>query len=313
METDTVVGSRGISLSGGQKQRVALARALYAKKELMIIDDGFSGLDAETEEAMFSELMSKNGLLKQVGTTVILVTNDVGRLPLADHIICLDAAGSVTEQGKFDQLQSSGGYIQSLLIREKSEKSEYRPKVIAKKRRSTDNEAGQISLARNVDIDDVDLDRQIGEWSTYKYYFASIGWLRSIISLSYLVVSGVAVKLTELLITYWASAVSDHGDVANPFYLGFYGMLSGIGTIFWNIATYHYFLYVVPGSAEGLHAKLLNSVMNAPLYFFTDTDTGVTTNRYVHIPTVTVALALADSITGLVKTCQRSTRSSHLH
>lgn len=44
----TQVGSAGISLSGGQKQRLSLARAVYAKKELVILDDVFSGLDAET-------------------------------------------------------------------------------------------------------------------------------------------------------------------------------------------------------------------------------------------------------------------------
>jgi ATP-binding cassette subfamily C (CFTR/MRP) protein 1 len=42
------VGSAGISLSGGQKQRLALARAVYAKKEVVVLDDIFSGLDAES-------------------------------------------------------------------------------------------------------------------------------------------------------------------------------------------------------------------------------------------------------------------------
>jgi ATP-binding cassette subfamily C (CFTR/MRP) protein 1 len=99
LETETVVGSSGISLSGGQKQRVALARALYAKKELVIIDDGISGVDAETEEAIFRKLFSENGLLGKLQTTVILVTNAIDRLRYADHIMCLDANGHITEQG----------------------------------------------------------------------------------------------------------------------------------------------------------------------------------------------------------------------
>ena len=47
----TIVGSKGLTLSGGQKQRLALARAIYARQDLIILDDIFSGLDADTERA----------------------------------------------------------------------------------------------------------------------------------------------------------------------------------------------------------------------------------------------------------------------
>ena len=59
----TLVGSGGISLSGGQKQRLALARAVYSKHKLILIDDAFSGLDAETEERVFSRLLGARGCL----------------------------------------------------------------------------------------------------------------------------------------------------------------------------------------------------------------------------------------------------------
>jgi ATP-binding cassette, subfamily C (CFTR/MRP), member 1 len=277
--TDTLVGSRGISLSGGQKQRVALARALYAKNELMIIDDGFSGLDAETEESVFNNLFSKQGLLKKLGTTVILVTHAVKRLPYADDIISLDPAGHITEQGSLDQLKRAGGYVESLTTKHKYESDSDTNED------STDGSPAQPgkSVAKTNAIEEDDLKRQVGEWSTYKYYFASIGWSRSFLSLFYLVFNAVAMKLTELLITYWTNAVSGRGNAANPLYLGLFGMLSGIRNVFWMIGVYHFFLYVVPASAEELHARLLRSVMNAPLSFFTSTDTGTTTNRSVMI------------------------------
>lgn len=65
-QSATPVGSAGISLSGGQKQRLALARALYARKELVVIDDVFSGLDASTEEHICASLLGKSGLFRQV-------------------------------------------------------------------------------------------------------------------------------------------------------------------------------------------------------------------------------------------------------
>jgi len=82
-------------LNGGQKQRVALACALYARKELMIIDDGFSGLDAEIEEKVFVKFFGQQGLLRQLGTTALLVSHGVDRLPYADYIISLEANGRI--------------------------------------------------------------------------------------------------------------------------------------------------------------------------------------------------------------------------
>lgn len=280
MHLDTTVGSRGISLSGGQKQRVGLARAVYSKKQLIMIDDGFSGLDTATEETVFVNLFGRKGLFRRAGITAILVTHAVARLPYADHIIALNAAGQVAEQGKFEDLKHSGGYVEGLATKHKYESgsggSEDVEKITPDGKRISPPAAVQ---KKGIQSEKDDLGRRIGEWSTYKYYFGSIGWRRTLLSLFFLVLSGTSTKLTELLITYWTDALSTHGSEVNALYLGLYGMLAGVGTIFWVVATYHFFLFLVPVSAEKLHARLLGAVMNAPLYFFTSTDTGVTTNR----------------------------------
>jgi ATP-binding cassette subfamily C (CFTR/MRP) protein 1 len=71
----TIIGSKGVTLSGGQKQRIALARALYARHDLFILDDVFSALDGSTERLVFERTFGKNGLLRKLGSTVILVTH----------------------------------------------------------------------------------------------------------------------------------------------------------------------------------------------------------------------------------------------
>lgn len=53
----------------------ALARALYARKRLAVFDDVFSGLDKVTEQAVFTRVFSRTGLLRQTGTTIILATH----------------------------------------------------------------------------------------------------------------------------------------------------------------------------------------------------------------------------------------------
>lgn len=88
----TAVGSKGIMLSGGQKQRLvsgltrvswclllisyqSIARAVYSRKRLAIFDDVFSGLDAVTEQQVFASVFSKDGILAQIGTNIILATH----------------------------------------------------------------------------------------------------------------------------------------------------------------------------------------------------------------------------------------------
>ncbi|QLI83112.1 ABC transporter ATP-binding protein [Chitinibacter fontanus] len=60
-------------LSGGQQQRVALARALAPQPRLLLLDEPFSNLDVELRERLGQEVRA---ILKQTGTTAILVTHD---------------------------------------------------------------------------------------------------------------------------------------------------------------------------------------------------------------------------------------------
>lgn len=196
------MGSAGISLSGGQKQRLALARAVYAKPELIILDDVFSGLDAETEEQIFSRLFSSQGLLRQLKTTLLLVTHAVSRLSYSDHVIVLDAQGRITEQGSFAKLKSSGGYVQGLDPRSKSEtasqdgtdqETEAKPTVLPQVQAEQEEEISTITE---------ELNRQTGDFAVYKHYFATIGVWHSIIFLASATLYGTATKFTEFLLTF---------------------------------------------------------------------------------------------------------------
>lgn len=71
----TTIGSKGIVLSGGQSQRISLARAVYAQKDVIMLDDVFSGLDAHTENAVFHNLLGIHGILRQFKTTVIIASS----------------------------------------------------------------------------------------------------------------------------------------------------------------------------------------------------------------------------------------------
>jgi ATP-binding cassette, subfamily C (CFTR/MRP), member 1 len=71
----TQVGAGSTVLSGGQKQRVAMARALYSRAKLIILDDVLSALDLNTQRSVVGRLFSKDGLLRKIQSTVLLVTH----------------------------------------------------------------------------------------------------------------------------------------------------------------------------------------------------------------------------------------------
>lgn len=306
----TPVGSAGISLSGGQKQRVALARAVYSKKKLVILDDVFSGLDAETEEQVFTRLLGAKGLFHQMGTTVLLVTHAVHRLPYSNHIIALDSSGHISEQGSFNDLKSSGGYVQSLAAKHKEEnesdvKQDAAIPTLAK--------PVPIAEAEDTELEVAELNRRTGDFAVYKYYFDSIGWKQNTVFTIAVITFGVSIKLTEFLLTYWTNAVEKEGNRVNGFYLGMYGLLTGVGTFGLMGGAWHLLLNMVPKSASVLHARLLRTVMDAPLSFFTSTDTGTTINRFSQDMTVIdselpyslvdLALSLVMAIMGAVLMC----------
>lgn len=68
---DYQITENGKNLSGGQKQRIAIARALIRNKKLLFIDEGISGLDFETRNAI------ENKVLEDPKLTVIMVTHQL--------------------------------------------------------------------------------------------------------------------------------------------------------------------------------------------------------------------------------------------
>ncbi len=98
---ETLVGNLGGRLSGGERQRIAIARALYPNPGVLVIDEGTSALDSQTEFEITKTLISLKG-----NTTVLLIAHRLASIKNVDEIFFI-SAGKLQAKGDFESLQKS--------------------------------------------------------------------------------------------------------------------------------------------------------------------------------------------------------------
>jgi ATP-binding cassette subfamily C protein EexD len=99
---DTVIGGAGGVLSGGQRQRIGLARAVYGSPKLVVLDEPNSNLDDQGEK----ELVEAINRIKQMGSTVVVITHRTMVLQCVDKILVLKD-GLAAAFGPKDQVLAS--------------------------------------------------------------------------------------------------------------------------------------------------------------------------------------------------------------
>ncbi|XP_074521778.1 ATP-binding cassette sub-family C member 12-like [Halichoeres trimaculatus] len=106
----TEIGERGLNLSGGQKQRISLARAVYSNRDIFLLDDPLSAVDAHVGKHIFEECIKKE--LK--GKSIILSTHQLQYLEFCDDILVLED-GEVLESGDHQALMKVNGRYAQLI------------------------------------------------------------------------------------------------------------------------------------------------------------------------------------------------------
>ncbi|KAG9750060.1 putative ABC transporter, partial [Aureobasidium melanogenum] len=260
---DTQLGSKGVSLSGGQKARLALARAVYARRDIMLLDDVLSALDVNTEEVIIHRLLGPKGLLRKCSTTVLLVSHSQRAMTISDQIVTLSKDGCVVHTGS----------IQTTRVNSPSRNDVALGKF-------ADMKITEVSRARAPKgpskEDKDDLARRTGDWSIYKYYFNNFHKRYLAMFAAFSVGVAFSSRFSQIWLNWWTA--DDDSNLS--LYLTVYTVLALAQTCFSNLNMWVVFLKMIPDSAINMHRTLLYTVAGAASSVYYQSDSGAILNRF---------------------------------
>uniref|UniRef100_A0A0V0J010 ABC-type xenobiotic transporter n=1 Tax=Solanum chacoense TaxID=4108 RepID=A0A0V0J010_SOLCH len=297
----TEIGERGINLSGGQKQRIQLARAVYQDRDVYLLDDIFSAVDAQTGSEIFKECV--RGALKD--KTVVLVTHQVDFLHNADLILVM-RDGQIVQSGKYDELLKSGMDFGDLvaahensmeLVESSTEasgeclpqsspksphpltpKSSQKSQVVANGGSSSLDQQpkGSSKLIK-------DEERETGHVSfdVYKQYLTeAFGWWGVVA----VVIISLFWQAATMASDYWLAYETSKDHAWNPFlFIDVYSIIAGMCCIF-VIGRSYLVAFLGLKTAQRLFDQIINSILHAPMSFFDTTPSGRILSRVQYLP-----------------------------
>ncbi|KAG4291732.1 hypothetical protein FPRO06_12985 [Fusarium proliferatum] len=264
-------GLNGQSVSGGQKVRIALARAIYSKATLVLLDDCLVGLDTNTERHILGEIFAPRGLLSSAPTTTILATSSPRYLPFANYIILIDADGRVVRQGTYAEIAPHIEQLEHDVLQVSD-----RAATAREPRAQNSDELPNTAITNDIAFKK----GANGDWAVYKWYFGVIGWMDFIVFLFLCLGFVIGVIFPQIYLGLWSEKSLQNQIDTLP---SFYGIFFGVGSMAWVAlfsACVWLFLRIAVRTAALFHHLILTTTLNARMDFFSQTDSGVTLNRF---------------------------------
>lgn len=263
----TGVSELGNTLSGGQRARIALARAVYADKEVYILDDVLSKLDANVANHVFHHVIV--GLLKQ--KTRIFTSHQTKYLVHADTVVHM-SEGRITKIGSPSEvLANIEDYLLSPDSLESSEKS---PTI----------ENTMLNSMESDDDTDSLLDEEIKEKGSIKInvvcvYLNAVGKILLVLIFLSIFTMQLTRNLTDLWLSHWVNTANetagntslllnvDFGVDVVEYNLIVYGIMALSSSVFTLVRAF-IFAYGGIRAARVLHKRLLNRIISVGILLY---------------------------------------------
>ena len=268
----TVLGERGIVLSGGQKQRISLARAMYSERDVLLLDDPLSAVDANVGRAILD-----NAICGQMAArTRVLCTHDMQMLHRCDRILWMEQ-GRVRALGTYQDLwQNCPGFSDLVKDSESSKEDDDGESRRQSGREQRELEGFNEGGERHQDDSDslIQEDEQATKsvsWSVYGALFGPLSRvLLLIFGLPMLLAGAACMVLSPLWLAWWSQL---HFRLERNTYIGIYVSLAAgqvIGLFLFGL---------IMGlrcnhSSRVLHNRAIQRLLHAPIWFFDTTPLG---------------------------------------
>ncbi|KAG8412280.1 hypothetical protein J3458_014468 [Metarhizium acridum] len=263
----TLSGDNGSNLSGGQKQRIALARAVYSQASLLVLDNVLSALDRGTADAIFSRLFASGGLLRRLGSTVVMTIHSAEYINSADQTLVIGDGGSIKSVAGLGDVGQCQEDVTEWLSPSAGEETEEKDEATDE----AQDACKESGTAANNEL----LIRRQGDFGLYSFYLKSTAkWLWAIWLVTVIFVA-VAERLPEIFLRIWLDVAPD-----NKVYLVGYILFGFSSFTAAGITLSLYYLKIVPNSSENLHRVLLDKVMGSTLSFLSSTSNGSLLNLF---------------------------------
>jgi ABC-type multidrug transport system fused ATPase/permease subunit len=251
---ESEVGEKGSSLSGGQRARIALARTLYSDRDIIILDDPLSALDANLAQHIIHNCLKSMSRYK----TVILVTHSKAALGCADWLLVMNS-GRVSYLGTPEDYMKEDRIESDIIDNPTSEEIKERDvnlgsEIISIEEKSTNSVPFQ----------------------TYWCYINSgllNSWTCPLIVILSLLAQGAYLSI-PLWLGYWADAF-DQDDL---YYLETFCILVSALILLSSLRN-HFFYQSLLSSNSSIHNSVLNNLLHARCSFYDMNPSGRILNR----------------------------------
>ncbi|KAJ8291463.1 ATP-dependent bile acid permease [Rhodotorula toruloides] len=274
---ETRVGERGLSMSGGQKQRIALARAIYARSDIVLLDDVLSALDSNMVQHVVEHCL--DGPLLE-NRTVVLVTHFTSLcvrklqrcalvVELHDGKVTKAAAPSTQLEAKSNGMTRSSS--STSLRSERSNPS---------KGSKNGFHAAEVKHGRGVDENRIDSSGEGTDisWTVYRKYAAAMGGLKFWIPYAVVnIVAHVFMLGQGWFVGRWVGAPDR--DVRAARYFSLYAGIQIVASV---SLTAMYLLLIWGGirASRLMHRRLTDRIFAAPFRWWDRTPVSHAINRF---------------------------------